>query len=296
VASGLAYYLRFLKKFPTVQALAKAKSASVLKVWEGLGYYNRALNMHAAARTIAGSMKGQFPRNHWELIKLKGIGPYTSRAIGSLAFNNPVAVLDGNVARFLSRYLGDHSEIDKAKTKNYFTEILDRWIAGHNPGSFNQAMMDLGSLVCTPKNPHCNECPVSDLCIANELNLTGVLPLKTAKSVRKKVYFNYYFAWNEKSEFAIRQRPESGLWAGLWELPQEERSMMQWKREQKLWKEQFLGEFLHVLTHRDVLIRVYEKDRSEVEHLLTGRFIDPPKISKFAFSRAVQKVFQGILP
>lgn len=295
VEQGIGYYRRFLQTFPTLKSLANASIDDVLKIWEGLGYYSRARNMHSTAQHLVKELGGKFPDHHSELIKLKGIGPYTSRAIGSLAFGNKAAVLDGNVLRFASRYLNDDSPIDKESTKKKFTEILDEWIADVDPSAMNQAMMDLGSTVCKPTNPACEDCPVQHNCQGLRQGTIDKLPVKAGKTKRSKKYFNYYLVRDKKGHLAIRQRPMNGLWAGLWEIPQEEKGLAEWKGDQRRWKSEHLGEFTHVLSHIDVMIRVYEKEPEEVHGLLTGKFVPISKISNFAFSRAVLKVFEEYL-
>lgn len=182
VVQGLPYFLKFKTNFPTVKTLAAADEDSVLKLWQGLGYYSRARNLHSAAKQVVNEFDGVFPETYADLLKLKGVGPYTAAAIASIAFGLPEAVVDGNVIRVISRLFGISDPVDEGSTlksiKTKATALLDRT----NPGRHNQAMMDFGSTVCTPKLPLCDRCPISKHCVAFGTGKTTELPLKTKKT------------------------------------------------------------------------------------------------------------------
>jgi A/G-specific adenine glycosylase len=292
VAQGLGYYQRFLERFPTVGQLANAHPDEVRKLWEGLGYYSRARNLHATAKEVAHNLGGQFPPTWQELIRLKGIGPYTARAIASFAFGQQVAVLDGNVFRVVSRFLGDSSPIDLPATREAFQQILDGWVKGHDAPSFNHAIMDLGATVCLPRNPLCGECPLARGCKAHQAGDPHAFPQKAKKLKRSVRHHQFYLLSDQQGRIAIRQRPDKGLWAGLYEIPNEEMKPTAWKKAPKGLK--LALELTHVFTHFDMHIRVF---RGPIEALPQEncQFINPSEIPIFAFSRAVLRIFEGVL-
>ena len=181
VAQGMSYYLKFIEVFPTVFDLAKATESTVLKMWQGLGYYSRARNLHFTANQIASELNGKFPSTYKEIIKLKGIGDYTASAISSICFNKPTAVVDGNVYRVLSRYFGIQTPINSATGIKEFKALAQTLIDTEQPGTYNQAIMDFGALQCKPKRPLCSSCPLQSSCVAFGKQLTAVLPVKEKK-------------------------------------------------------------------------------------------------------------------
>src|SRR5690349_7153792 len=186
VSQGMPYYLRFIEKFPTVAALASASEQEVLRLWQGLGYYTRARNLHKCAKKVATDYKSVFPYSFDELKKLPGIGDYTAAAIASIAYQEPVAVVDGNVFRVLSRVFGIETEINSPKGKKDFTQLANELISKKHPEKHNQAMMEFGALYCTPKNPSCTDCVFSSQCFAFKKNLQLVLPVKTKNKAARK--------------------------------------------------------------------------------------------------------------
>ena len=293
VAQGLDYFLRFVERFPDVESLAAASQDEVLKYWEGLGYYSRARNLHHSAKVLVNDLNGVFPTHYTEWIKLKGIGPYTARAIGSFAFGNKTGVLDGNVFRVLSRYLGDFSPIDLPATRKTFQAVLDQWIQEVDPAEFNQAIMDLGATVCTPQNPKCERCPIQAHCKAYEDQNAHLLPVKAKKLKRKTRYFQFYLHRNEAEKLLIQRRPNQGIWAGLWEIPNREMEKKEWKNGAD---NTYLGELKHVFTHFDMMIRVYHTSSPPEEISVDHSFVSSEELSIFAFSRAVLKIFDQFLP
>ncbi len=218
VEQGLPYYLKMVKLFPTVTHLAKAKEDTILKAWQGLGYYSRARNLQSAAKYIVEELKGKFPDDYEGWRKVKGVGPYTAAAIVSFAYNLPHAVVDGNVFRVLSRYFGIDTPIDSGEGKNVFTALANELIAQKEAGRFNQAIMDLGATVCKPASPQCNSCPVQKNCVALKKNLIDTLPVKGKKLVLKDRYFHYIIAENEKG-FLVEKRKGNDIWKGLYQFP-----------------------------------------------------------------------------
>ena len=219
VEQGRPYYLKFIARFPTLKSLALAHEDEVLKAWQGLGYYTRARNLHATAKEVHFKLKGRFPRTKQELKKLKGIGEYTSAAIASFAFNQPAAVLDGNVYRVLSRFLGSEETLFSAQGKAYYQHQAQQLIDVDRPGVYNQAIMDLGALICKPKSPDCPQCPLQEHCTAFMLNRVPDFPIPKPKIVKKKRYFHYLVIIDQAQRVLVRKRTDRDIWKGLFEFP-----------------------------------------------------------------------------
>lgn len=213
------YYRNFIQKFPTINDLANAPEQEVLKSWEGLGYYSRARNLHTAVKEVAENYGGVVPNNKEELSKLKGVGPYTTGAILSIAYSIPEPAVDGNVMRVLSRILLIEDDIAKASSRKIFESAVSQLIDEDDPSSFNQGLMELGATICTPTSPSCLLCPVNEECRAFDLGRQLELPIKTKSGKVKKEIRLVGVLQNEKGEYLIRQRSEKGLLASLWEFP-----------------------------------------------------------------------------
>jgi A/G-specific adenine glycosylase len=218
VKQGLEYYLRFTSRYPHIEDLANASLDDVLKLWQGLGYYTRARNMHETAKFIVNNLNGVFPDSFERLLKLKGIGKYTAAAIASISYKEPVAVVDGNVFRVLARFYGINEPINSSRGKLVFEEkaagILDR----SNPDIHNQAMMELGALVCVPRNPRCDACPLEKECVARARGIIDLLPLKSDKKQQRDRYFNYIFLHNAGNTW-LSKRSGKDIWHSLYEFP-----------------------------------------------------------------------------
>ncbi len=219
IKQGLPYYLSFTKIFPTVFDLAKADETQVLNLWQGLGYYSRARNLHYTAKFIANELNGVFPDNYQDLLKLKGIGDYTASAIASICYNEPTPVVDGNVYRFLSRYFGIKTPINSSKAKKEFKDLAQELIDVNNPAEFNQAIMEFGARQCKPQNPDCENCPFNSSCIALQKNLIKELPVKLNKTKVTKRYFNYIIILSDDKKTIIEQRNGKGIWQKLYQFP-----------------------------------------------------------------------------
>ncbi len=219
VAQGLPYYYAFLKKFPDVNALANADEEDVLKLWQGLGYYSRARNLHFTAKTIVNDMYGEFPSNYKELLKLKGVGEYTAAAIASFSYNEPVAVLDGNVFRVLSRYFGINLDISQSKSKIEFQKLAQSLLPDNNASEFNQAIMEFGALQCVPKNPNCSSCVFNSSCYALQKNEIDKLPYKSKKIKVTKRFLNYLILEDSNKNIIVEKRVENGIWKNLFQFP-----------------------------------------------------------------------------
>lgn len=214
IDQGHDYYLRFLEQFPNVFTLAKASEDEVLKAWEGLGYYSRARNLHTAAQTIAN--RGKFPSTYSEVRALKGVGDYTAAAICSFAFSLPVATVDGNVYRVLSRVFGIDLPIDTTQGKHFFQDLANKLLDTECPADYNQALMDFGAIQCTPTSPDCNNCPMQTECIARINGTIENLPVKLHKMQQKHRYFSYFFITNN-NRLLIHKRNSNDIWKGLYE-------------------------------------------------------------------------------
>ncbi|WP_173964267.1 A/G-specific adenine glycosylase [Flavobacterium collinsii] len=219
VAQGTPYFFAFTKEFPTVYDLANASEEQVLKLWQGLGYYSRARNLHKTAQYVANELNGIFPPNYNELLKLKGVGEYTAAAIASFSYNEAVPVVDGNVFRVLSRYFDIESDIAAPATKKEFTELANELMPKDNPAVFNQAIMEFGALQCVPKSPDCTICDFNDSCAALQKKKVAVLPVKSKKIKVTNRFFNYLILEDVLGNTLIQKRTEKGIWHNLYEFP-----------------------------------------------------------------------------
>ncbi|MBK8500464.1 MAG: A/G-specific adenine glycosylase [Flavobacteriales bacterium] len=218
VDQGLAYWHRFVKRYPTVKKLAAASEDEVLRLWQGLGYYSRARNLRVAAKQVVRAHGGSFPADYTTLKKLKGVGEYTAAAIGSICFGLPEPVVDGNVYRVLARCFGVATPIDSLAGRREFRELAAKLLDPTAPGDHNQAVMELGATVCTPKNPRCDDCPLKRKCIARVSKRIGALPVKDKKAKVRNRYFNYlHVEVNGRTYFTKRSAKD--IWQGLYELP-----------------------------------------------------------------------------
>ncbi len=218
VDQGLSYFQEFSERFPTVNDLATANEDEVLKLWQGLGYYSRARNLHFTAKVIAKDYQGVFPSNYTEILALKGVGEYTAAAIASFSFKLPYPVIDGNVYRVLSRIFGIETPIDSSIGKKEFKLLANELIDKKNPATYNQAIMEFGALNCTPKLPNCENCIFNLECNALKNNLVNVLPKKEKKIKQRHRYFNYIVIRNAQYIY-IKQRSEKDIWQGLYDFP-----------------------------------------------------------------------------
>lgn len=218
VDQAIPYFQRFIERFPTVHDLADADQQEVLKVWEGLGYYSRARNLHHASKTVVRDFNGEVPDTEEDIRKLKGIGPYTAAAVLSIAFSKAYAVVDGNVIRVLSRYFGIEEDVRSQKTKSTIQEAADELLDPERPGDFNQAVMELGATVCTPTSPDCEACPVSSGCTAYATLKTDTIPYKSPSKKRPHHQIGVGII-KKDDQVLIALRPEDAMLGGLWEFP-----------------------------------------------------------------------------
>lgn len=219
VKQGLPYYQRFIEEFPTIQALAEAETEQVLRVWQGLGYYSRARNMHQTARIIWHEHHGQFPPTYAQLLTLKGIGPYTAAAIAAFAFHEPVAAVDGNVFRVLARIFGIDTDIQSTRARKEFTEIANLLLPESHAADFNQAMMEFGATQCVPQNPVCLFCPAQSICFAFQNQAQANFPVKEKKTKVRPRYFHYWIIQSPAKKIILKKRAEKDIWQDLYEFP-----------------------------------------------------------------------------
>jgi len=223
VVQGTPYYLKFVSNFPTIYDLANASEDRVLKLWQGLGYYSRARNLHATAKTVVKDYGGEFPNTYEELLKLKGVGDYTASAIASICFDEPQPVVDGNVYRVLSRYFGVDIPVNSSEGIKYFKDLAREVMDADNIRDYNQGIMEFGAIQCAPKKPYCLHCPVNESCVALQKNKVGQLPVKLNKTKVRNRYFNYLIPIIETEEgikkTVLKQRKDKGIWQNLWEFP-----------------------------------------------------------------------------
>lgn len=306
VAQGTEYYLRFIEAFPTVESLARAHEDEVLKLWQGLGYYSRARNLHFAAKTIVQEYNSVFPKTHQQILKLKGIGPYTAAAIASIAFHLPFPVVDGNVYRLLSRFYGISTPIDSNQGKREFQQLADELIfENKDPGFHNQALMEFGALQCIPKSPTCEKCPLSDLCYAFQNDQVEVLPVKAKKTKQRKRFF-YYYMLDLEDYLVLEKRTSKDIWQNLFQFPLVE-TMRELGEEEIMCQElpfpidqnfnikKISGVKKHILSHQIIYARLIYIESNKDVHI-PSPFIQVNKkdISKFAVPRLLELFIEDL--
>ena len=287
IEQGRDYWLRFMERFPTVEALAAASEDEVLRYWQGLGYYSRARNLHAAARQIV--ERGGFPRTIEGLRALKGVGEYTAAAVGSMAFGLPVAAVDGNVYRVLSRHYGITEPINTARGKRTFAALAQQLVPAGDASAFNQAMMDFGATWCTPRSPRCSDCPVGETCNALRTGRTSQLPVKENKPKVRERHLTYIYIRHE-GKTALRRRPAGDIWQGLWEPLLVEEAPVP---DLGCPLQQLASGVRHVLTHRILLADFYLAEPVTRPNLPPEYvWIDESDIDSHAVPRLVEKLLE----
>ncbi len=283
VPTVVPYYRRFLRAFPTVQKLARARLTSVLRLWAGLGYYSRARNLHQAAKEIVREHNGRFPDTLEQALALPGIGAYTARAILSIAYQKPVAVVDGNVARVLVRLL----RLREADPNNRaaLQPLADKLVARRRPGDFNQALMELGSTVCLPRSPRCSECPLEKLCAARQAGVEQQLGLRRAKRTRPATTLNVLVTRQNGRVLLVRE--PSGVFSGLWHFPYTT------GRGAKALRPLYI--FEHEMTARRLVLRVYEAGRNGTAAFPEGRWVRPQDIPRLGVGAATRKIAAALV-
>ena len=302
VSTVIPYYLRFLKSFPTVRQLAKADLSKVLKVWEGLGYYSRARNLHRASRIVSNHFNGEIPDNLTDLRTLPGIGRYTAGAILSIAFNKPAPILDGNVKRVLSRLFAVSGNPVRGKTEGLLWHLSGSLIPRGRASSFNQGLMDLGAMTCTPKEPQCSKCPLRDLCTARASGDPERFPTKILK--KKIPHIEAVSAVIQKNgKVLLKQRPPEGLLGGLWEFPNwriEEKRSLRLRLRKYIEKETGLnvevkepvGTFQQTYSHFKLTLHTYHCQSRDAKE--KGKWVPISKLRLLPMSRIHRRIAEKI--
>jgi len=260
VIQGLPFYISFITNFPTIDDLANASEKKILRLWQGLGYYSRAKNLHKCSKLIVKQYSGKFPNHYSELIKLPGIGPYTAAAIASFCYKEPVAVVDGNVFRVIARFWGIKTDIASSKGIKKFNVIANQLIDRNHPDTYNQAIMEFGAIHCTPKNPSCNSCPLMDGCYSYLNHTQNQLPVKLKKIKIKNRYF-YYIIIEMNGEIIMKEREDKDIWQGLYDFPLVETI-----------KKENIETVLKVLSNKSLTF-IIDNISKEYKHILTHQRI-----------------------
>ncbi|MBR4644710.1 MAG: A/G-specific adenine glycosylase [Bacteroidaceae bacterium] len=296
VEQGRGYYERFVNTFPTVQALAAASEEQVLLLWQGLGYYSRARNLHKAAQQIASL--GSFPSDYKTILALPGVGPYTAAAIVSFAYEQPYAVLDGNVYRVLSRYFGIETPIDSTEGRKEFKTLADELLDKHHPALYNQAIMDFGALVCKPSGVDCALCPLCDTCFAYAQNRVQQLPVKDKKILQKTRWFSYVYVCDSEGNVLICRRTRNDIWKGLYEfflvesLQELPLSSLQCKFPKGQWTLLKQG-FIHQLTHQRLAVNFYKLELPKKDSSLQGFWVKKSELQNYALPQLLVKLMDN---
>lgn len=280
VAQGLPYYFRFLESFPDIKALASASEKEVLRLWQGLGYYSRARNLHFTAKTVVSEYKGQMPGSFEALLKLKGIGRYTAAAIASFAYDEKVAVVDGNVYRVLSRVFGVKEDIASPAGQKIFQELANYLLPDTDSSTYNQAIMEFGALHCTPQKPSCEECPLAYMCYAFAKGEQSSLPVKLKKTAKTDRYF-HYLAFQSGTKYLMKERTGKGIWQGLYEFPLvEEKQLMEigkllqkhfGKASKKVHIKLESPAYKHILSHQNLHVKFWILESAEIAEALINK-------------------------
>ena len=305
VEQGWAYYEKILKKYPTLAALAAAKETTLFKLWEGLGYYSRCRNLLFTARYIKHAYNGLFPKTYEQVLALKGIGPYTAAAIVSFAYNEPFAVVDGNVMRVIARFMGEQTPIDTNEGKKLFQQLADRLLDKQYPGKYNQAIMDFGATVCKPQLPLCADCPMANKCKAHSKGQVGTLPVKS-KAIAVKERYIIYLIVKTPDGYYIRTRATGDIWAQLNEfisLETEKKETPQQIIHSKVIASILPGEYKLIaysdwqqqkLTHRTVHVLFMQVEIKKPYVIPTYTLKSKKQIARLAFPKIIQHYIKNI--
>lgn len=311
VMTVVPYYERWMARFPTVQALAGASLDEVLKLWEGLGYYRRARHLHAAAQTVVQVYDGRLPQTAAELMKLKGVGRYTAGAIASIAFHEPVPLLDGNVIRILSRLQDLPHDVTQTATQNRLWQLAADLVPSHRPGDYNQALMELGQQVCLPARPMCLLCPVASHCLARQRGTQLERPVRPprANTPHYDVAAGVIWHRHDPARFLIAQRPLAGLLGGLWEFPggkQEAGETLPQTLQREIKEElgidievtQFLTTIKHAYTHFRITLHAFHARHTQGTPQNLGvadhAWVTMPELGTYAFAVTDQKIIAAL--
>ena len=301
VDQGTPYYHRFIKKYPTIQNLAEVHEEEVLKLWQGLGYYSRARNLHFAAKQVMKQFGGKFPSTYKEILSLKGVGEYTAAAVASFAFDLPHAVVDGNVYRLLARYFGIYTPINSSKGKKTFFTLANELLDEQSASEYNQGIMEFGSQQCKAVNPDCMICPLQESCVAHQSKSVTKLPVKLKNVKQKKLYFDYFFI-DYKGNTFLKKRSRKGIWQNLYDFPLI-------KNEKKTNEKEILNdvhkflkvpfeifstskEYKHILSHRIIFARFWSVKINSEPTLKNTQKIPLKDLEKYPIPRLIELFLQ----
>lgn len=318
VVTVIPYFNRFMEWFPTIEALANANEDKLLKAWEGLGYYSRVRNMQHAAREIVATFDGKMPNKIEDILSLKGIGPYTGGAIGSIAFSLPEPAIDGNVMRVYSRLFCLADDIALPKTRKVFDRYVRDTMSQSEPGDFNQALMDLGATICTPTKPSCETCPIQAYCEAKQTNTISKYPVKKKKEKVTPLYYVADILQNDTGAFLLEKRPSDGLLADMWTFPMREVTKKDYDRFSQIYDSQdistgvvaeqlslydeadnvkgkkLLGIVTHIFSHRKWHILVVQDEIKGLNstHLTNQEWVYLDEFPQYVFPKPQQKMVE----
>lgn len=311
VEQVIPYYHRFLKRFPSVQALARAPRQEVLKLWEGLGYYSRAVRAHETAKNVARRFGGKFPDSLEGLLALPGIGPYTAAAVGSLAFGLDAAVVDGNVARVLSRVFAYGGDVQSATGRKRIQQLAQSLLPRGRSGDFNEAIMELGALVCTPRGPRCPACPLRSVCVAAQEGDPERFPVKRKKKAVPHKHVGTGIVVDRRGRFLIAQRKEGSMLGGLWEFPggtlekgETIEQCIARELKEELGIDVEVGRHVitvkHAFSHFTMDLHAYAcslvRGRPRAIHCAAWKWVRPPELRRYPFGRADLRIIEsGVL-
>lgn len=291
VDQGLNYYLKFVDRYPTIQDLAIAEEIDVLNLWQGLGYYSRARNLHSAAKQVIEDHNGEFPNSFETIIKLKGVGKYTAAAISSFAFKETQAVVDGNVYRVLSRVFDINEPIDSPRGQRTFQELADELITAEHPDEHNQAIMELGALICSPKSPSCETCPVSDICLARVKGNIDQRPVKSKKIKVTDKFFHYLI--QKKGNTVYLEKRMNGIWKNMYQFPLIESDSKTIPKEIEDLVKSRISETVHILSHQRINAFFYHvSDLPELLNEVNYLPVPIEKIDEYPIPRLIDRFLQ----
>lgn len=305
VDQGLPYYLKFTEKYPKLIDLANAPLDEVLKLWQGLGYYSRAQNMHTAAQTIRDRYQGKFPSTYESILSLNGVGRYTAAAISSFAFQLPYPVCDGNVKRCISRIFGIHQPVDRSAGEKQINQLLDDIFPPNRPAEFNQAIMDFGAMVCTKSKPLCEECIFNEQCTAFINNQTNILPVKSKKTKVRTRYF-YYLILQEENTLWVHKRGQNDIWRNLYEFPCIETDQTtppakliktpQWEKlfhESNFHIQHISKKYTHLLSHQKIQAVFMHIDTNKIAFSSNYTQVSSAKFKQLAIPRLIENYIKN---
>jgi A/G-specific adenine glycosylase len=293
IDQGIGYFYRFMEAFPDVSALASAPHDQVMHIWQGLGYYSRARNMHHAAKQIVLDHGGVFPSAYQDILRLKGVGTYTAAAIASIAFSAPYAVIDGNVFRFLARYFAIATPINSTSGKKEFAELASGLLYLDDPGTFNQAMMEFGALVCRPVNPSCESCPFKHPCLARAAGLEKQLPVKDARPRIRERYLHFMIYRDVQGRTLLMKREGRDIWEGLYQFPMVESANLDFVPEH-LFPVIGVSHFIkHQLTHQRIFARFWHFETENLPAIPGTVRVSYNELGRYALPRIISRYLEN---